>query len=378
MPDPFDPVDPTVEERSSACEDAAAPGTANGAAEPSDLLEVLHTALCLQIDKVAADLSQQLDSRGIPSIILKGPSVANWLYEDGPVRVYSDADLLISPEHWLLARRILEELGYVRELGELAHPRMGSFDSEAWERGDHHIDLHCTLWGIEAPPPDVWSTLSRTAEPMHIGGRWLPVLAPSARALHLGLHVAQHGDPDAQPGTDLSRAIDQLPFSLWEQATELAHRLDAVPAFAAGLRLIPAGAALADRLGLPTTSSLEASLRFTRAPLALGFEHLAQTGGLGRKIRLLLSEIFPSPAFLRWWWPFASRGLVGLATAYVWRLVWVAAHAVPGYYAWRRARRAASGRLEDSAFPRTRGEPASKPHHEEDPVPAPAAASVSR
>jgi hypothetical protein len=307
--------------------------------------------------------------------VLKGPSVASWLYEDGPVRVYGDVDLLIPPEQWLAAREILEELGYVRELGQLAHPRMGSFTSEAWERGDDHIDLHCTLWGVDAPPPTVWRAFSGMTESMQIGGRSLPVLAPPARALHLGLHVAQHGDPNAQPGADLARAIAKLPFSLWEAAVELAWRLDAVPAFAAGLRLTPSGVDVADRLALPSTSSLEASLRFKRTPLSLGFEHLARTSGVAMKLRLVLSEVFPTPAFLRWWWPFASRGPVGLATAYVWRVLWVMAHALPGYYAWRRARRDASHPLDGSELASDPDAGAAVQHRDGDPVPLPVASS---
>lgn len=366
MEDSLDPFSPTVGQGNTGPDDDAS------------LLRVFHTALCLQVDTVAADVSEQLHARGIPSVVLKGPSVASWLYDGGPVRFYGDADLLIAPEHWGEARELLEELGFVRELGQLAHPRMSSFTSEAWGREEDHVDLHCTLWGISASPRLVWNTLSAMTEPMQIGGRSLAVLTVPARALHLALHVAQHADPYAQPGTDLERAIEKLPFSTWEKAADLALRLDAVPAFAAGLRLIPEGAEIADRLNLPTASSLEASLRFKRAPLALGFEHLAQTSGIWRKLRLILSEVFPTPAFLRWWWPFASRGVIGLATAYVWRVIWVVGHIVPGYYTWQKARREAADTY-DYAPPVSDadgGPPVN--HHQSDATGSPLGASASR
>ena len=107
--------------------------------------------------------------------------------------------------------------------------------------------------------------------------------------------------------------------------------------------LVPAGLAVASRLGLDRLTSADAALRVTRTPLASGVEHLAQTPGARGKLRVLRSELFPTASFLRWWSPVARKGgALGLAAAYVWRWVWMAWHGIPGYLAWRNARRAAA------------------------------------
>jgi hypothetical protein len=77
--------------------------------------------------------------------------------------------------------------------------------------------------------------------------------------------------------------------------------------------------------------------------MALGIEELSKTPGLLAKLRFVLRELFPTPAFMRWWTPMARRGSVGLSVAYVWRLVWVFRYAVPAFRAWRRAQAAAAG-----------------------------------
>jgi hypothetical protein len=208
-------------------------------------------------------------------------------------------------------------------------------------RGEDHIDLHCTLWGISADPAVVWEEFSATAETMAIGGTNMPVLSPAARTMHVALHAAQHGESEMKTKRDLERAVAVLPDDLWQQGAELAQRLGALPEFATGLRQVLAGVDVARRLGLEQLTSADAALRAEPTPLASGFEHLAQTPGASSKLRILWSELFPSASFLRWWTPIAKRGLVGLAAAYVWRWVWMARHGIPGYLAWRRARREA-------------------------------------
>lgn len=306
------------------------------ASEPSE--DLLVTAVSLRVDAMAADTYAELRGRQIDSVLLKGGSFANWLYRDGPPRCYTDADFLVSPDNWVRAREALSELGFVPEMDPLAHPGMGSITSEPWVRGEDHVDLHCTIWGLGASPELVWHTLSQTAEPMRIGGSTPRVLAPAARAMHLALHVAQHGDPEWKPATDLKRAIAMLPDTIWTDAAALAQRLQALPAFATGLRLVPEGQSVAARLGLERLTSADAALRVNRTQLASGFEQLARTDGGSKKLRRLLSEIFPTPAFMRWWSPLARKGPLGLAAAYVWRLLWMTGNGPPGYLAYRRAR----------------------------------------
>jgi hypothetical protein len=302
--------------------------------------ELVMVAHLLRVDALAADTAAAFQEAGVPSVLLKGKTLADWLYGPDEMRTYGDADLLVPPSDWLQAQQILLELGFEPELDRLAHPRMESPTSYPFHRGEDHVDLHCTLWGIEATPEQTWETLSRETEPKQVGGRPLLVLAPAARAMHVALHAAQHGALNTKMTTDLERAIDQLPLDLWRAAASIATQLDATPAFATGLRMVPAGRVLASRMGLDGVRSVPAELKLSGTPLAQGFEHLASTSGLRTKLALIARELAPTPAFMRWWSPVARRGRAGLAAAYMWRAIWFARHAVPGYTAWRRARRA--------------------------------------
>lgn len=295
------------------------------------------TAWALYVDRLTAELANAFERREIASILLKGPAIARWLYDDGSVRSYSDCDLLVAPDQLSAAQSVLRELGFRDTQSPLAHPRL---ESHEWRRAEHRVDLHTTLIGIRASPQAVWETLWPLTETAVVGGERVQVLSPPARALHVVLHAAQHGRAEPKPLEDLRRALAMVAEPAWLEVLALARRLHAVEAFATGLRLLPQGAALASRLDLGSAASADATLRLEPVPLALAFEHLASTPGWNARLRIVLRELFPTAAFMRWWLPLARRGSPGLAAAYCWRPLWLLAHLVPGLLAWRRARRA--------------------------------------
>ena len=304
-------------------------------------LDTAFAIRALALDALGAQLVDELEGAGIPSIMLKGPAIATWLYRDREIRTYGDADLLVPPAQWEAASGLLRRLGFEDDLGPLAHPRMESIASTGWVRGSDNVDMHCTLWGIEAGPQRAWEVLSAHTAPMKVGGRVVQVLEPATRAMHVALHAAQHGQPHGKPIRDLELALEQLPDDLWVESAAVAAELDATAGFATGLRMLPAGRALAERLGIQDAGSVDSLLRVAQVPLAHGFEELATTPGLRGKLAVLRGEVFPNAAFMRWWSPLASRGRLGLAAAYAWRPLYLALKAGPGLLAWRRARRAA-------------------------------------
>ncbi len=298
--------------------------------------EAMLTAWALYVDRLTAELADAFDRREIACILLKGPVLARWLYADGSVRSYSDCDLLVAPDQIPAAQRVLGELGFHDTASPMAHPRL---ESHEWRRGEHHVDLHSTLIGIRASPRAVWETLSPLTETTVVGGAPVRVLSVPPRALHVVLHAAQHGRAEPKPLEDLRRALEVVPESMWLEVAALARRLHAVEAFATGLRLLPQGTAVASRLGLASVASADATLRLEPVPLALALEHLASTPGWKPRLQIVLQELFPTAAFMRWWSPLARRGSAGLMAAYCWRPLWLLAHLVPGVVAWRRARR---------------------------------------
>src|SRR3954447_14600393 len=81
----------------------------------------------LLIDRVTVEVSRELEAEGIPNLVLKGPSIAQWLYDNDEVRAYGDTDLLIPHECWSRAVEVLRRLDFTHDISSLAHPRMESY-----------------------------------------------------------------------------------------------------------------------------------------------------------------------------------------------------------------------------------------------------------
>ncbi len=292
----------------------------------------------LMIDRLAAEIVTAFAAAGIESLVLKGPVLAQWLYPD-EVRAYGDADLMVAPGNWKPAVALLNRIGFSDHLGPMAHPRMESFASTAFLRGEDNLDLHCTLHGLDADPERIWEAFSTGVEGHDIGGAELRAPGRPALLLHVGLHAAHHAEGKALE--DLRRGIAGADPADWEQAWALAQRLEGAPTFASGLRLIPEGAALADRLGIGAeVRSTRHDIRFEQIPTAEGIDALLQPGvGPWERIRIVAGELFPRPEFMRWWSPLARRGRLGLLISYPWRWLRLLTQAPKGLLAVRRARR---------------------------------------
>jgi hypothetical protein len=293
----------------------------------------------LLVDRITAEVSLAFAERGISSLVLKGPAIAQWLYTGDEVRAYFDSDLLVPRSDWDRAVTTLEELGFEDEQAAMGHPRMEGFASYAFARRGDHIDLHATLVGVDADFETVWRVLKAHSEPIIVAGTELPALDEPARLMHIALHAAHHHE--GRPLLDLEYGLARCSREAWRQAADIARDLDALPFFAAGLALFPHGQRLATDLGVDDQISPEATLRVAGVPLAEGLHELAETPGIRAKVRLSLKETFPNPEFMRWWSPVARRGRRGLVASYVYRPIWLLANAPRAALQVRRARRAA-------------------------------------
>jgi hypothetical protein len=165
---------------------------------------------------------------GIRSILLKGPAVASWLYDQPWERGYSDVDLLVAPEDHGRAEEVLEALGYhvwTVERESLHH-------ASTWTRSGiraAEVDLH---WRVPLAPDGSasWSVLSTETEPLSIGSTTVELLSPAARAMWIALHAVQHGVGSAKPMRDLERALERVDAETWTRAAELSRRLAAAAA----------------------------------------------------------------------------------------------------------------------------------------------------
>jgi hypothetical protein len=214
-----------------------------------------------------------------------------------------------------------------------------------WRAGDGAIvDVHRTVPGVGVDPDQVWLTLSAQAEEVEVAGFPAPTLTIPGRALHLALHAAQHGVGWPNVIADLERALACTDGAVRRAAGELARALDAVPAYAIGLRLTAAGRAQAAALGLPTDRSVDVALRAsTPPPVALGLDQLTRAEGWRARLAIVRHKLVPPATFMRAWSPLARRGRLGLVLAHAWRPLWLLRHAPAGFRAWRAARKQRDG-----------------------------------
>lgn len=296
----------------------------------------------LAVDSVTAEAMGALERADVGALLLKGPTIADWLYDGAGERPYVDSDVLVDPARVEAAHAVLRQLGFAAEFGPLPHGGMERPSSYPWRREAFSLDLHETLPGAEAPPEAVWAALGEASGEREVGGRSVRALEPPGVLATIALHAAHHGPRVERPLEDLARAVERVGDADWAAAAELARRIGAEGAFARGLGLVPAGRELLARLGLDASYSAAWRLGRDGVPLAAGIERLARARGLRARAALVRDELVPSREFMRWWTPMTRGSWPGTARAYLWRWLYLARAAPAAVRAWRRARRAAT------------------------------------
>jgi len=323
-----------------------------GRAAIRDSVERLHErysqlagdfALTAEVDAQTAEVVSAFGREGIETLVLKGPVLARWLYP-GEVRPYGDSDLMVAPQDRARAVGVLERLGFVEDRPWVPTPLSVGEGGTEYSRGGVMVDLHCRLPGLAGDPDAIWACFAASAERQVIGGVELGVPDRDTVLLHVVLHAAQHSHlGDGKPLEDLRRALACVDESQWSRALELARAYRGVPAFAAGLRLLPEGRDLARRLDLAEVLSLQFELQREGVIAEQLCALLCADAGIRWKLAIAASRIVPRPDFMRWWSPLARRGKLGLACAYVWRAIWVIGQAPGAIHTLWRIRRANGG-----------------------------------
>lgn len=304
---------------------------------------LLLTAGTLAVDSWTAEACAALRRDGVDTLLLKGPVLAEWLYDRGEFRPYGDADLLVAGPDRDRAEGVLTRLGYRLRDPEGELRLISGPHAQAWSRESDRatIDLHHTLPGEVLAEGVVWPTLWERATRMDLVGVSVPVLDLPSRAVMVALHAFHHSVVDTMaqetPLEDLTRATERAPLSVWTEAVSVAEAIMALPQFAAGLRLVPAGTRLAQQLNLPSGDVLE---DLGDHALAAGFERLANAPDTRTRMAIIRREVFPPVSFMHWWAPWSRGSRARLAAGYVYRGGWLMVHGVSGYRAWRRARQA--------------------------------------
>jgi len=283
--------------------------------------DVERAAHALGLDVATAEVTQMLESRGVPCVLLKGPATARWLYADDPDgRSYLDVDLGVDPEQFEAAERLLVELGFVNPYATF---RVSAMTHESvWERPGSPpvtVDLHRGFHGV-GDWSAWWSAMDAHTTALEVAGRRVRIPDAAGCALIVALHDTTI-DRAQQSMTDLRRAFAIFGDDVWREAAHRADLCDAVPSFFLGLSLHEDGLKLVDRLGLPTDLPADVAIR---SLVAAGVDvdkvgrawslqrRMTEADGLRPRMRALRQIAFPSAEFLRATRPLARRGWWGL------------------------------------------------------------------
>src|SRR5215213_2501577 len=293
---------------------------------------VVLTAHALARDLVTAEAVEALRGVGVRSIVLKGPSIARWLYDDGVPRPYADSDLLVNPGRLRPAAEALESIGHALVVDDRVAPGADAHHL-LWQRDRDGatVEVHWRLPGVRASPDTAWRWLSAETETSLLAGAEVEFLTLPARALHLALHAAQHAPERGKPLEDLRRGLRLADESCWRTAARLAAELGAQDAFAAGLRAIPEGAELASVLGLPPARrATVVEMRAAGASVwSLNLQRLLSEHGPVGVGRALVRVAVPSATYMRFRYVEAQGGRGSLAAAYARRWASLARDLMP-------------------------------------------------
>ena len=283
---------------------------------------IIETARTLGIDALTVEVLRAFRAAGCRAILLKGLAFRRHLYADGSLRGYGDVDLLVAPDDLARAGAALASLGFELGLDHVEHPGMAEPHAHEWRRpgGPRVIDLHWRIPGVDAPPDDAWRILSEHAEPIQVGAEVVESLRAEGIALVAVLHAAFHGRAHGRSLRDLERALEVLDRDTWTEAAQLATRLNAAEAFAAGLRLAPAGKLPSAALGLPEVCSPRRRLLAGDQPEgSIGLLRITEPAPVRERLRALRYALLPARAHMRASSTLAARGRAGLVLAYLLR-----------------------------------------------------------
>lgn len=277
----------------------------------------------IRIDVATAEAVQALERQGIAVVVLKGAALADWYPEGQPP--YADGDLWVAPDDLLAATRIFVELGFQSKSDEDGLPDWWLQHASEWrrERDASELDLHRYLQGVGVSPERAWEILSSDRETFELAGKPALRLKPDGRGLYVALHAAHHGIQHVNGLRHLTVALDTLDDDCWRSAAELAIALEATEQFVTGLRLVPVGRELTDRLQIGQVQTARWRLKASSSPsAALTLDDLASASPRQR-LSMFWFKLFPPAGFIRHWWAPANRGPLWLAIGYLYRPVWV-------------------------------------------------------
>ncbi len=304
-------------------------------AEHYTLLQQQYVVGCINSDQ----MGKQLDAvcaafadHSIPLIVLKGPALGRLYYPAPELRPSSDIDLLVNPRDFIVARKLLEGIGY-RCLDRRFEKAQTFYSEEIFEHvhnSDEHycIELHWELHSRgrvgRLPVP---GTLFDNAVPLALASSSCKTLHPVDALIYAAVHMlVNHGKSIrliwlydiAMLAGALTEPAD------WKLLRQRSATWGAVRAVQTALQLarlwtgLPLQAGCADPSEWPQPAAEEEKdwehvLHRRDSAFHRIADGLQREGGILKKLLFLLNAVFPSPAVVRSQYPVSCALLLPLS-----------------------------------------------------------------
>lgn len=263
--------------------------------------------LGLEQARQTALLSQALQARDIPHVVVKGAPLAQALYGDPVARASKDIDLLVDPQRMADADAVMVAHGFHRSDAQVDDTRK----HRDYRMGMIQVELHNRLIDLpEFVPLDFTEIWSRRTSVLLMGGQ-VPVMGDIDTFLYLCAHGSEHVWFRLKWLQDIARIVATDPGGRVAAAQQAAVRVGFDRVVAASLRLVdemfaiaPGDAALLRDDG-PTRRAVDLAREAIAAPAELA--HVPTLGWIVRRSLVQLRS--------RRDWRYRRALLLELATA---------------------------------------------------------------
>jgi putative nucleotidyltransferase-like protein len=205
---------------------------------PTEMLRDLHdsaqrhTRQALRLTHSLREILVRMDSLGVEAIPVKGPALAQTLFQNVALRQFSDLDILVRPEDVCRAKAALEDLGYTCSLA-LTKAQQAAYINSGYEysfdgtTGKGLIELQWRVlprfYAVDFDFPRLF-TESTFVE---FAGTRVRTLRAEDLLLVLCAHAAKHVWERLAWTRDIAELM-QSPAIDWERARQQAERLGIV------------------------------------------------------------------------------------------------------------------------------------------------------
>jgi hypothetical protein len=200
------------------------------------LIDDWHRGLhgCVLVEALLVRVAARLDARHVRWAATKGSAVAHLDYPDPAWRAFADVDLVVHPDDWTTALRIMPESGdgHDRRHTRAFTARYGKGETVVVD--DMEVDLHLRFavgrFGVRSRPADCFDHL----DAFELAGRPTPALAAEYRLLHACCHAVLGGNPGLRAVRDVAQIIATHPDCV-DETWRVARRWHAEAVVAAAI-----------------------------------------------------------------------------------------------------------------------------------------------